>query len=144
MRVPLYKTVQSPLPEWWWYQMTLHQEDMRGPVPTHISPPTLHVLVGVKEYVTVILIYISWIANEAEQVLMFLSTTWLLIIWGNAFCSSAYQTIHHPQVLPGRMGNRTHQKALEARSLRVMDPVADAAVSQLTAAWLAAVCGFEI
>ena len=53
---------------------------MRGPVPTHTSPPTLHILVGVKEYVTVILIYISWIANEAEQVLMFLSTTWILII----------------------------------------------------------------
>ena len=122
----------------------VHQEDMRGPVPTHTSPPTLHILVGVKEYVTVILIYISWIANEAEQVLMFLSTTWILIIWGNAFCSSAYQTIHQPQVLPGRMGNRTHQKALEARSLCVMDPVADAAVSQLTAARLAAVCGFGI
>lgn len=83
-------------------------------------------------------------ANEAEQALMFLSTTWLLIILGNAFCSSAYQTIHQPQILPGRMGNRTHQKALAALSLCVMDPVADAAVIQFTAAWLAAVCGLGI
>ena len=50
----------------------------------------------------------------------------------------------HKQMVPGRMGNRTHQKALAARSLCVMDPVADAAVSQLTAARLAAVCGFGI
>lgn len=61
---------------------------------------------------SLILIYISLITYEAEHVFMFfrLSTTWLLIISGNSVCSTAYQTIHQPQIPLRRTENKTVRK----------------------------------